>query len=313
MNSLELIIKDINKSLDNECLFSALALALTIPDICGKILYPDKRNGERYKLWYNEYIGNYEKSPDENSIGMPYMSGELCYALRCAFLHSGDVDVVKEYTDFALDDFILITESKKPFDIYCDGASISEDFNGGVRSKYEVNVRRLCCILIWSAEAFLKKCKEHSFVLPEIKIRDYDNELLDLRVLAEENRSIQARFENELPTTHKMKLNDKPFTMIKNRIKTVELRLEDDKRQLLKVGDLIEFTNLSTKENITVKIIKLHHYKNFDDLYNAFEDKTILGYEKNEDSDPRDMLKYYTQENINMYGALGIEIELVSL
>lgn len=313
MNSLELIINDISKALDNECLFSALALALTIPDICGKILYPDKRNGERYKLWYNEYIGDYEKSPDENSNRMPYMSGQLCYALRCAFLHSGNTDVAKEYADFTLDDFTLITESKKPFDIYCDGASLVEDFNGSVKSKYEVNVRRLCCILTWSAEAFIKKCKEHSFVFPEIKIRDYDKELLDLRILEEENRTLQSRFRNESPARHKMSLNNEPFIMIKNRIKTVELRLEDDKRQLLKVNDLIEFTNLSTKETIVVKVKKLHHHKNFEDLYNAFEDKTILGYEKNEDSDPRDMLRYYTRENINMYGALGIEIEVVSL
>ncbi len=313
MNSLELIIKDINKSLDSECLFSALALALTIPDICGKILYPEKKTGVRYKLWYNEYIGDYEKSPDEKSRRMPYMSGELCYALRCAFLHSGDTDVAKEYADFTLDDFILITESKKPFDIYGDSASLSHEFDGATISTYEVNVRRLCCILKWSAEAFLKKCKEESCNIPEIKIRDYDKELLDSRIIAEKNRSLQAILKNEPPAVHKMNLNDEPFRMIKNKIKTIELRLEDEKRKLLKINDFIEFTNKSTKEIITAKIIKLHHYKNFDDLYEAFKDKTILGYKKNEEANPKDMLKYYTQENINMYGALGIEIKLVSL
>ena len=43
MNGLELIINDVEKSLNNECLFSALALALTIPDVCGKISYPNKK------------------------------------------------------------------------------------------------------------------------------------------------------------------------------------------------------------------------------------------------------------------------------
>ncbi len=80
---------------------------------------------------------------------------------------------------------------------------------------------------------------------------------------------------------------------------------------LLKANDLIEFTDLSTGEILMVRVIKLHHYKNFEDLYNAFEDKTVFGYEKNEDANPKDMLKYYEQENINLYGALGIEIEVV--
>ncbi len=159
----------------------------------------------------------------------------------------------------------------------------------------------------------MKKCKEESYNILEIKVKDYDKELLDSRIIAEKNRSLQARLKNDSPATHKMNLNDEPFRMIKNKIKTIELRLEDEKRKLLKINDFIEFTNKSTKEIITVKIIKLHHYKNFEDLYKAFKDKTILGYEKSEEANPKDMLKYYTQENINMYGVLGIEIELTSL
>ena len=39
---------------------------------------------------------------------------------------------------------------------------------------------------------------------------------------------------------HKMKLNNGPFERIKNGTKTIELRLNDEKRQLLKIKDLIE-------------------------------------------------------------------------
>ena len=45
-------IDEIEKSLENECYIAALALALTLPDICGKAEYPsenvlesDIRNG----------------------------------------------------------------------------------------------------------------------------------------------------------------------------------------------------------------------------------------------------------------------------
>ena len=40
--------------------------------------------------------------------------------------------------------------------------------------------------------------------------------------------------------THKMNLKDGPFGCIKNGTKTIELRLNDKKRQLLKKKDLID-------------------------------------------------------------------------
>ena len=40
---------------------------------------------------------------------------------------------------------------------------------------------------------------------------------------------------------HRMKLKKSPFMKIKNNKKTVELRLNDEKRQKEHVGDFIEF------------------------------------------------------------------------
>ena len=45
-----------------------------------------------------------------------------------------------------------------------------------------------------------------------------------------------------------MKWNNGPFELIKNGTKTIELRLNDEKRQLLKIKDLIEFTNRTNNE-----------------------------------------------------------------
>ena len=68
---------------------------------------------------------------------------------------------------------------------------------------------------------------------------------------------------------HNMNLNNRPFKSIKEGTKTIELRLNDEKRSLLKVGDEIEFTNRDTNEN---------------------------------------MEAYYSKEEQNKYGVLGIEI-----
>jgi len=57
-----------------------------------------------------------------------------------------------------------------------------------------------------------------------------------------------------MKTIHNMNLNNGPFSRIKDGTKTIELRLNDEKRQLLKENDFIEFTNRVTLEKVIVKI-----------------------------------------------------------
>ena len=107
-----------------------------------------------------------------------------------------------------------------------------------------------------------------------------------------------------------MKLNNSPFKNIKNGTKTIELRLNDEKRQLLKIKDLIEFTNRETLEQLLVEIENLYHYPSFEELYKHF-DKVAMGYKEDEEADPKDMEEYYSKEEQEKYGVLGIEIKKV--
>ena len=107
-----------------------------------------------------------------------------------------------------------------------------------------------------------------------------------------------------------MKLNNGPFKNIKNGTKTIELRLNDEKRQLLKIKDLIEFTNRENLEKMLVEIQNLYHYPSFDELYKHF-DKVSMGYKENDVADPKDMEEYYSKEEQEKYGVLGIEIKEV--
>ena len=109
---------------------------------------------------------------------------------------------------------------------------------------------------------------------------------------------------------HYMKLQPSPFKTMKIGMKDIEMRLNDDKRQLIKVGDIIEFTNTETGEIIKTKVINKHHFSSFDDLYNSF-DKSRLGYYENETAHPNDMTKYYPAEEISQNGVVGIEIKLL--
>ena len=108
--------------------------------------------------------------------------------------------------------------------------------------------------------------------------------------------------------TYKMNLNEKPFNLIKNETKTVELRLNDEKRQLLKIKDLIEFTNRDNNEKMIVEIEDLCYYPTFEELYKHF-DKVSRGYDENEVANYQDMEEYYSKEEQSKYGVVGIKIK----
>ena len=108
---------------------------------------------------------------------------------------------------------------------------------------------------------------------------------------------------------HEMRLHNSPFKLIKSGTKTIELRLNDEKRQLIKVGDSIKFINRVTEEEMVTLVKGLHYYDSFDELYKYF-DKVSSGYAEDEDANPDDMSQYYSKDDILKYGVVGIEIEV---
>ena len=106
-------------------------------------------------------------------------------------------------------------------------------------------------------------------------------------------------------------LHENPFNLIKRNKKKIEMRLFDDKRQKLKVKDILIFVNRNDESKIIkTKITALHKFENFEQLYKNFN-KIELGYQKSEKADPKDMEKYYSAEDIKKYGVVGIEIEVI--
>lgn len=106
---------------------------------------------------------------------------------------------------------------------------------------------------------------------------------------------------------HNMSLSNEPYNSIYYGKKDIEMRLYDEKRELINIGDIITFTNRDTGETFDVKVVSLHRYNNFEELYDNF-DKFRLGYEEKENAVPEDMEKYYLKDEIEKYGVVGIEI-----
>ena len=113
--------------------------------------------------------------------------------------------------------------------------------------------------------------------------------------------------------THQMKLHGRPFDMIASGVKTIELRLYDEKRKALHVGDKIEFTSADREgKSFLCKIVALHTFSSFEELYKALP-LLKCGYTEADiaTASPTDMDLYYAKEKQKKYGVLGIELKLV--
>ena len=109
-----------------------------------------------------------------------------------------------------------------------------------------------------------------------------------------------------------MRLQDRPYRMIESGRKTVEIRLWDEKRRLLSVGDEIEFQNASDPSlSLLCRVLALHRFDSFCGLY-ASLDLLQCGYTEQTvaSASPRDMAQYYSEEEERKYGVVGIELRL---
>ncbi len=109
-----------------------------------------------------------------------------------------------------------------------------------------------------------------------------------------------------------MQLQPSPFEMIRAGTKTIELRLFDEKRKKIKIGDTILFTNTASKEVLEVKVLELQVFDSFEALYRQLP-LTDCGYTKDnvDAASSDDMNAYYPKEMQQKYGVVGIRLALL--
>ena len=113
--------------------------------------------------------------------------------------------------------------------------------------------------------------------------------------------------------THYMNLVPSAFSKIAEGSKTIELRLNDEKRQRINVEDTVVFNCSSTNGILTAQVSRLHKFSDFKELYNALPlEKCGYTVAELDTAHYTDMEQCYTKEQIKKYGALGIELCNVS-
>lgn len=100
--------------------------------------------------------------------------------------------------------------------------------------------------------------------------------------------------------------------MIKRGYKTIELRLYDEKRKVVSVGDTLIFTNTeNTEEQLVCLVNNLYIFDSFEKLYESLPlDKCGYLPEEISSASYKDMEEYYSPMEQNKYGVVGIEIIL---
>lgn len=108
-----------------------------------------------------------------------------------------------------------------------------------------------------------------------------------------------------------MRLAPEPFEQIKERSKTVEIRLYDEKRKNINVGDKIVFHCRSANtEAIIVTVTALDWFKTFRELFQSeLFDRTGCG-NMSVDEATEYMYNYYGKEQEEEFGVIAIGFQI---
>ncbi len=108
----------------------------------------------------------------------------------------------------------------------------------------------------------------------------------------------------------KVHLHSDVFDIVKDGKKDIEVRINDEKRRLLKVGDTLVFLKRpNDDEMIRAKVVGLDYYDYFSDLVDNYDMERIYlkGYTKDKYLD--EMKRFYTLEEQEKNGVVAIIFE----
>ena len=111
---------------------------------------------------------------------------------------------------------------------------------------------------------------------------------------------------------HIMNLTPAPLKMFREGRKTIELRLYDEKRKQISIGDIITFVNTEDKDDeLTARVTDLYVFNTFDELYKKLP-LLECGYTEDDiaSASPSDMELYYPKDKQKLYGVVGIKLSL---
>jgi hypothetical protein len=143
---LNTLLNQIDKALDHDLFYLALAVSLAIPDICGAL---NSKNGnasrDRYENWFNQYV-----APRYIIRGNISFTGADCYQIRSAMLQANTL-----YAADACSRIIFVEPAI--------GGTTAH--NNNIGNALHLDVRLFCKDMVAGAREWSRQNTENPFVL----------------------------------------------------------------------------------------------------------------------------------------------------
>ena len=110
--------------------------------------------------------------------------------------------------------------------------------------------------------------------------------------------------------THEMNLQPKYFDFMKDGTKRIELRLYDEKRSQIELGDVIEFSK-SENDKLKAEVVGLLRYNSFKDLFEDFDISILADASMTKDELLGVLSEFYAPEKQSEYGVVGIRLKIL--
>ena len=105
-------------------------------------------------------------------------------------------------------------------------------------------------------------------------------------------------------------LDEDVFKVVKYGTKNVEVRVNDEKRRKLKIGDRITFLKRpDDKESISAIVEDLVYYKDFNDLVKDYNMEELYLKEYSKEDFLTLLKRFYSDDEINKYGVVAIKFK----
>ena len=115
---------------------------------------------------------------------------------------------------------------------------------------------------------------------------------------------------NILMATHEMNLQPRYFDYMKDGTKRIELRLYDEKRSQIQLGDIIEFSK-SENDELRAEVIGLLRYNSFKDLFEDFDISILADASMTKEELLGVLSEFYSPEKQAQYGVVGIRLKML--
>jgi ASC-1-like (ASCH) protein len=111
---------------------------------------------------------------------------------------------------------------------------------------------------------------------------------------------------------HILKIQPKYFDYINDGTKRIELRLYDEKRQKISIGDTIIFQKEPELEiAMKVKVMGILRYNTFEELFEDFDIEMLADKSMTKQELLNVLEEFYTPEKQKQYGVVGIRVKKI--